>query len=141
MKRRQVLFLCTGNSCRSQMAEAIVNHQMQDTWIAYSAGTHPAGYVHPVALQVLAELGIEHHGQSKGVDRFQDLPFDLIITVCDSASEECPVWPGSGQRLHIGFPDPAEVSGSEAEILTAFRNVRDDIIQEIPRVLAQITYQ
>ncbi len=90
MKQR-VLFLCTGNSCRSQMAEAIVNTSLGDLWQAASAGTEPAGYVHPMALRALAEIGIEHHGRSKPVDEFRDAPFDLVVTVCHSASEACPV--------------------------------------------------
>lgn len=137
MIKSRVLFLCTGNSCRSQMAEAIVNAHMGESWEAYSAGTHPAGFVHPKALQVLGENAIEHQGRSKSVDEFRNNHFDLVITVCDSAAEECPVWLGSGQRLHLGFPDPAKVAGGEAEILAAFRSVRDDMIREVPRILEQ----
>jgi len=136
--KRRVLFLCTGNSCRSQMAEGFVNDRMRERWDAYSAGTHPTGYVHPLALQVLREIGIAHQGRSKGIEEIRDIPFDIVITVCDSAAEECPIWLGCGKIFHIGFPDPAKVSGSEVEILAAFRDVRDDIIREIPRILDQI---
>ena len=131
MKHR-VLFLCTGNSCRSQLAEAIVNARLGDEWHAYSAGTKPAGHVHPNALRVLAEIGIEHPGRSKSVQEYRDQPFDLVVTVCDAAAEDCPLWLGQGQRVHLGFPDPAKATGTEAEILTAFRRVRDDIGEQIP---------
>lgn len=134
MKHR-VLFLCTGNSCRSQLAEAIVNARLGDEWQAYSAGTKPAGYVHPNALRVLAEIGIEHPGRSKSVQEYRGQPFDLVVTVCDAAAEDCPLWLGQGQRVHLGFPDPAKATGTEAEILTAFRRVRDDIGEQIPGLL------
>jgi len=134
MKHR-VLFLCTGNSCRSQLAEAIVNARLGDEWQAYSAGTKPAGHVHPNALRVLAEIGIEHPGRSKSVQEYRDQLFDLVVTVCDAAAEDCPLWLGQGQRVHLGFPDPAKATGTEAEILTAFRRVRDDIGEQIPGLL------
>ena len=131
----KVLFLCRGNSCRSQMAEAIVNARLGETWTAVSAGTRPAGYVHPLALQVLAEVGIEHHGRSKPMDEWMGQPFDLVVTVCEEAEQDCPVWLGQGQRLHLSFPDPAKASGSQAEVLAAFRAVRDDMVQKIPALL------
>lgn len=135
MKRR-VLFLCTGNSCRSQMAEAIVNARLGDHWEAVSAGTHPAGYVHPHAVAVLAEMGIDWQGRtSKSTDLFRDVPFDLVVTVCDSAAENCPLWLGQGKRVHMGFPDPATASGSPEQILGAFRAVRDAIAEQIPALL------
>ena len=133
--KKKVLILCTGNSCRSQMAEAIVNHFLGDAWRAVSAGTQPAGYVHPLALEVLAEIGIQHQGESKSTDRFRDDAFDLVITVCDDAAENCPVWLGPGKRVHIGFPDPANVVGSREERIQAFRQVRDDIRAQIPAYL------
>src|SRR5512139_598338 len=89
---RNVLFLCTGNSCRSQMAEAIVNARLSNDWRAYSAGTVPAGYVHPKAIQVLEEIGITHQGESKSAEEFRGVDFDLIVTVCGDAAENCPVW-------------------------------------------------
>jgi len=138
--KRKVLFLCTGNSARSQMAEAIVNARLGDAWEAVSAGTKPTGYVHPLALRALAEMGIDHHGtRSKSVDEFRNMPFDLVVTVCDAAAEECPLWPGQGKRVHLGFPDPASVPGTEEEVLEVFRQVRDDIAQEIPALLRQWT--
>jgi arsenate reductase (thioredoxin) len=137
MKRR-VLFLCTGNSCRSQMAEAIVNTRVGDAWEAYSAGTQPAGYVHPLAVRVLAEIGIAHEGRSKHADEYRALPFDLVVTVCDDAAENCPVWLGQGKRAHLGFPDPARATGTEDEVMTAFRQVRDDIAQQAPDLLKKL---
>lgn len=133
---RKVLFLCTGNSCRSQMAEAIVNAHLGDRWQAFSAGTYPAGYVHPKALQALEEIGILHQGRSKHVDELRQVDFDLVVTVCDSAAEECPLWLGPGIRLHHSFPDPAKATGTEEEILAVFRQVRDDIVREIPELLS-----
>jgi arsenate reductase len=131
MAEKSVLILCTGNSCRSQIAEAIVNHDLAGQWRAFSAGTQPAGYVHPLAVKVLAEIGINHHGVSKSTEQFRGLPLDVVITVCDDAAENCPVWLGSGKKVHIGFPDPAKVKGSEDEVLAAFRQVRDDIRDKI----------
>ncbi len=132
---KKILFLCTGNSCRSQMAEAIINARLGKEWEAVSAGTQPTGYVHPIAIQVLKEIGIDHHGISKSVDQFRVIDFDLVVTVCDDAAENCPIWLGKGKRIHMGFPDPAKATGSEAEILQAFRSVRDRILKEIPELL------
>jgi len=133
---RRVLFLCAGNSCRSQMAEALVNAR-QTGWHAVSAGVRPAGSVNPMAVQVLREVGIEHRGESKSVERFRDHEFDLVVTVCDDANEECPVWLGKGRRLHESFADPAKAEGSEAEQLDVFRQIRDQIALKIPRLLGQ----
>lgn len=136
IKPKKVLFLCTGNSCRSQMAEAIVNARMED-WQAVSAGTIPAGYVHPKAIQVLSEVGIQHDGRSKLADEFRSVDFNLVVTVCDSAAEECPLWLGQGKRVHHSFSDPAKAQGSEEEVLAVFRQVRDQIAQEIPALLGK----
>jgi arsenate reductase len=135
---QKVLFLCTGNSCRSQMAEGLVNHFLGDRWIAYSAGTEPAGYVHPLAVQVMSDLEInisDHY--SKSTEEFREVEFDQVITVCDDAAENCPLWLGSGRVTHIGFPDPAKATGAEAERLAVFRHVRDDIGQRVLNHLAQ----
>lgn len=132
---KKVLFLCTGNSCRSQMAEAMVDARLGETWAAFSAGTKPAGYVHPKAVAALAEIGIRFVGRSKHVDEFKDQDFDLVVTVCDSAAEECPLWIGSGRRVHLGFPDPAKAEGSEEEIMHVFRRVRDDMESEVLQLL------
>ena len=130
--KRKVLFLCTGNSCRSQMAEAIVNARLADRWHAVSAGTKPAGYAHPKALQALSEIGIHHEGRSKSADEFREADLDLVVTVCDSAAEECPVWLGKGKRTHHSFPDPALTDD-----IHDFRNVRDDIEREIIGLLTK----
>jgi arsenate reductase len=134
--KRKVLFLCTGNSCRSHMAEAIVNARLGEEWEAVSAGTKPTGSVHPKAVAALAEIGIQHQGRSKSADEFQGVDFDLVVTVCDSAAEECPVWLGKGRKLHHSFPDPAKAQGTDDEIMAAFRAVRDAILSEIPALLA-----
>jgi arsenate reductase (thioredoxin) len=134
-KIHSVLFLCTGNSCRSQMAEAIVNARLSDDWRAFSAGTVPAGYVHPKAIQVLDEIGITHTGESKSTDQFREMSFDLVVTVCDDAAENCPVWLGNGKRVHLGFPDPAKAEGTDEEKLAVFRSVRDAIMQKVPELL------
>ena len=135
MKKAKVLFLCTGNSCRSMMAEAIINAHFGDNWEASSAGTKPTGYVHPMAIQVLTEIGINHQGRSKHVDEFMQTHFDLIVTVCDNAVETCPVWLGTEPRVHLEFPDPAIVTGNDEFVKAAFRQVRDDIIQKVPPAL------
>jgi arsenate reductase len=138
--KQKVLFLCTGNSARSQMAEAIVNARLGDAWKAHSAGTRPAGYVHPNALRALREIGIEHTGRSKNADEFRTAALDLVVTVCDDAAEECPVWLGPGRRVHLGFPDPAKVQGTEAEVMAAFRKVRDDILARMPALLGDLPH-
>jgi arsenate reductase len=137
-KTRSVLFLCTGNSCRSQIAEAIVNARLSDDWRAFSAGTVPAGYVHPKAIQVLDEIGIKHVGESKSADQFRDMDLDLVVTVCDDAAENCPVWLGKGKRVHLGFADPAKAQGTDEEQLTVFRSVRDAIVQQVPELLSRL---
>lgn len=121
------------------MAEAIVNLLFVDTWQASSAGTKPAGYVHPKAIRVLSEVGIQHDGNSKHVHKFFDMPFDLVVTVCDSAAEECPLWLDKGKSVHISFPDPAAATGTEEELLDIFRQVRDDITIKVPLILRQWT--
>ncbi|GAB4491781.1 MAG: arsenate reductase ArsC [Anaerolineales bacterium] len=129
---KKVLFLCTGNSCRSQMAEAIVNARLGDEWQAVSAGTKPAGYTHPKAIAALAEIGIQHQGRSKQAEEFFGQEFDLVVTVCDSAAEDCPVWLGKGKKVHHSFFDPATTDD-----MADFRRVRDEIAQVIPEILTQ----
>lgn len=130
--KKQVLFLCTGNSCRSHMAEGMVNHFVGDEWQAYSAGTEPTGYVHPLALAAMAEVGVDLAGHvSKSVALFRERPFDLVLTVCDDAAENCPLWLGSGNVAHIGFPDPAQARGSSEEQMAVFRQVRDDMQRQL----------
>ena len=133
----KVLFLCTENACRSQMAEGLVNHHLAGKVRAYSAGVRPSK-VNPRAIRVMAELGIDISKQwSKSVEDFKDLPFDLVITVCDQAREECPFFPGPTEKLHVGFPDPGRATGSEPEILLAFRRVRDAMREQILPLLQQ----
>ncbi len=127
---KKVLFLCTGNSCRSQMAEAIVNAKMGEVWQAVSAGTKPAGYVHPKALDALSEIGIQHTGRSKLADEFKGVDFELVVTVCDSAAEECPIWLGKGKKVHHSFSDPAVTDDMDD-----FRKVRDEIERVIIELL------
>jgi arsenate reductase len=136
VSKKRVLFLCTGNSARSQMTEGLVNHLLGNRWEAYSAGTAPTGYVHPLAMRAMAELGIDISAQhSKPVDTFRNTDFDLVITVCDDAARNCPVWLGKGKKVHLGLLDPAAATGSEAERLEVFRRVRDAIWQRIPACL------
>lgn len=112
------------------MAEAIINVRMGGEWQAFSAGTKPAGYVHPKALEALSEIGIQHTGSSKRADEFQGVDFDLVVTVCDSAAEECPVWLGKGKRVHHSFIDPAL-----SDDMNVFRAVRDEIEREMVALL------
>jgi arsenate reductase len=136
---KTVLFLCTGNSCRSQMAEAIVNARYSE-WRAFSAGTKPAGYVHAKAIQALEEIGITHSGESKQINDLPTKDFDLVVTVCDSAAEECPVWPGkAGKRVHHGFVDPAKAKGTAEEQMAVFRQVRSEMLEVIPKLLGENT--
>jgi len=131
-RKKNVLFLCTGNSARSQMAEGLVNHFLSDEWEAYSAGTAPASYVHPLAVKAMAELGIDISGhRSKSTKEFRNADLDLVVTVCDDAAENCPVWLGTGRKVHSGFADPAAAAGSEDEQLAVFRRVRDEILEHV----------
>ena len=133
---KSILFLCTGNSCRSQMAEAIVNAHHNKEWKAYSAGTKPAGYVHLKVTTALNEIGIAHVGKSKHIDELHTKDFDVVVTVCDDAAEECPVWPGkAGKRVHHGFVDPAKAEGTDAEQMAVFRQVRSEMLEVIPKLL------
>ena len=130
--KRKFLVLCTGNSCRSQMAEAIINAERGEQWAAFSAGTNPADKVHPKAVLALKELGNNAGGLApKPIGDFYGQAFDVIITVCDDAAENCPVWPGQGIRKHIGFPDPAQATGTDATVMEVFRQVRDAIRLQI----------
>lgn len=125
---KSILILCTGNSCRSQMAEGFLK-SFNGGLEVHSAGTEPSSQVHPKAVQVMDEIGINiSGGYPKSVDQFLVRSFDYVITVCDNAKETCPVFMGEvGEQLHIGFEDPAEADGTEAEVLNVFRNVRDQI--------------
>ena len=127
----KVLFLCTHNSCRSQLAEALINHLAGDKIKASSAGTQPA-FVHPLAIKVLQELGIDTAPlRSKGLDKFGGQEFDYAITLCADAEQACPVFFGKTKRAHIGFEDPAKAEGSEEEKMAVFRRVRDQIKERL----------
>ncbi len=131
MNQRQlpiVLILCTGNSCRSHVAEGILRQAAADRLDVRSAGSNPVGYVHPMAIQVMAEIGIDisaHH--SKHMDEFLQQDVETVITVCGNADQACPMFPGQLNRHHWGFDDPAHAQGGENEKLTMFRRVRDEI--------------
>jgi len=109
----------------------MINWFLGGQWQAFSAGTRPAGYVHPLAIKALAEIGIHHTGESKSAETFRGETFDAVITVCDDAAEDCPVWLGIGKRRHISFPDPAKAQGSEEEQMVVFRQVRDDMRAQV----------
>jgi arsenate reductase (thioredoxin) len=126
-ERKRLLFLCTGNSARSQMAEGLLRHEAGDRFEVFSAGTHPT-LIRPEAIAVMHEIGIDISGQrSKSVDEFKGQELDTIITVCDHAKESCPVFPSGTQRLHWPFEDPASVQGIEEDRKAAFRKIRDRI--------------
>jgi arsenate reductase len=125
--RARVLFLCTHNSARSQMAEGLLRHLAEDRFEAHSAGTE-ATHVRPLAIRAMDEIGVDISSQeSKTLDRYLGEPFDHVITVCDDANEACPFFPGARNRLHWSFEDPSRTEGSEEERLAVFRSVRDRI--------------
>lgn len=133
----KVLFLCTENACRSQMAEGLINHDLAGRVTARSAGVRPSR-VNPRAVRVMAELGLDISRQrSKPVDELAGETFDLVITVCDQARELCPLFPGETEVMHLGFPDPARATGTEEEILAAFRQVRDALRDQLVPLLEQ----
>ncbi len=139
--RRRVLFLCTHNSSRSQMAEGLLRARGGERYEAFSAGTHPRS-VHPLAIRAMAEVGIdlsEAAGyRAKSMDEFiNQPPMDLVVTVCDEAAEECPFFPGARRQVHWGFPDPSKATGTEEERLAAFREVRDGLAKRIATFLAE----
>ena len=128
---KRVLFLCTGNSARSQMAEGLLRHIAGDRFEVASAGVSPTK-VRPEAIEVMREIGIDISRQhSKAVDEFVGREFDYVITVCDNANEQCPVFPGDTKRIHWSFDDPAAVEGDELTRLTVFRRVRDEILERL----------
>jgi len=132
----RVLILCTGNSARSQMAEGLLRHDGGERFEVHSAGTVPS-FVRPQAIEAMREIGIDISGhRSKSVDEFAGQEFDYVITVCDNANENCPVFPGKTKRIHWSFDDPAEALGTEEEKLAVFRRVRNEIAEKL-RTLAQ----
>ena len=129
--RKRLLVLCTGNSARSQMAEGLFRRAAGPGWEIFSAGTTPSR-VRPEAIAVMSEIGIDISGhRSKSVDEFAGQPFDFVVTVCDNARDNCPVFPGPAKRLHWSFEDPAAVSGDEPARLEAFRRIRDQIRPQV----------
>jgi arsenate reductase (thioredoxin) len=126
--KKRVLFLCTHNSARSQMADGLLRKMAGDRYDVFSAGTE-ATRVHPLAIEAMHELDIDIAGhQSKTLESFRGQRFDYVITVCDRANESCPSFPGPVERIHKGFEDPAQAKGTEAQRLQAFRRIRDDIL-------------
>lgn len=126
----RVLILCTGNSCRSHMAEGILRDVAGDLLEVHSAGSMPAGYVHPKAIAVLAEIGLDISGHtSKHMNEFLDREIETVITVCGNADQACPMFPGQVNRHHWPFDDPAHATGTEDEVIGEFRRVRDEIVR------------
>ena len=133
---KRVLILCTGNSCRSQMAEVLWRDIGGDAWQVYSAGSDPAGYVHPQAIEALQEVGLPTEGlSSKSMNQFCLSQIDLVVTVCDNAKDSCPAMVGDVEQLHWPFEDPAHFEGSHAEKLKKFGEVRDLIKTRITEYL------
>jgi arsenate reductase len=140
-KIARILFVCTHNSARSQMAEGFLRHHASDGFEACSAGTKP-GALRPLAVQVMAEEGIDISRQrAKSIDAFVEEPFDYVVTVCDDANETCPVFPNARQRLHWGFPDPSQARGTPDERLAVFRAVRDAIRARVEQFVASTLHK
>ena len=138
MPLRHVLILCTGNSCRSQMAADWVRQRLGDRWQVVSAGTRPAEQVHPLAVRVMAEAGVDITARRpEHVDRYLGDSWDLVVTVCDSARESCPRFPRAVETLHVSFEDPALAQGGEEERLAVFRRVRDEIRTRLVPAIAE----
>ncbi len=128
MNKPTILILCTGNSCRSHLAEGILRAALNDGYIVASAGSKPAGYVHPLGIKAMAEIGIDISAHtSKHMDEFLNQNVETVITVCGNADQACPMFPGQLNRHHWGFDDPAHATGTDEEIMTVFRRVRDEI--------------
>ncbi len=139
--RKKILFLCTGNACRSQMAEGWARALKSDRLEAWSAGVLPC-FVHPLAIRVMEEAGVDITAQySKHVDDLPEIRFDYVVTLCDYADSQCPVVPGQGKRIHHPFEDPIHARGTEAEVLAKFRSVRNRIrafVDKMPEILERI---
>jgi len=139
MKPR-ILFLCTGNSCRSHMAEGWLRKLGGDRYESLSAGAKPSGYVHPLAIKAMVEVGVDvSQHRSKSIDEFNDQTLDVLVTVCDNARESCPTFTGAKRMLHWSFDDPALATGTDAEKMSVFRRVRDEIRQRITNYLQEET--
>ncbi len=134
----RILFLCTGNSCRSQMAEALLRHLAGDRFVALSAGSHPAGFIHPLAIETMRRMNVPMEGQySKSWNVFADEPLDVVITVCDhAAGQACPTWPGHPLVVHWDLPDPVFVKGTDDQRLAAARRVAEQLQDAIEGLIA-----
>jgi arsenate reductase len=133
-KRKRVLFLCTGNSCRSQMAEGLLRSLGGDRFEVHSAGSKPAGYVHPMAIEAMREVKLDLTGAtSKSLTQFDGQSFDYVVTVCDNAKEDCPVFPAVAKMVHWSFDDPASATGNDEQKMRVFRRVRDEIRHRVRR--------
>jgi arsenate reductase len=133
-KRKRVLFLCTGNSCRSQMAEGLLRSLGGDRFEVHSAGSKPAGYVHPMAIEAMREVQLDLSGAtSKSLTQFDGQSFDYVVTVCDNAKEDCPVFPAVAKMVHWSFDDPASATGNDEQKMRVFRRVRDEIRHRVRR--------
>ena len=129
--KKKILFICTHNSARSQMAEGYMKAKYGDRYEVFSGGTEP-GQVHPMAIEVMKEIGIDISGhRSKLIDEFYRKGIETVVTVCDSVQKACPFFPGAKEEIHQGFPDPSAFKGSDEEVRVGFRKVRDEIIQWI----------
>lgn len=139
MKNKRVLILCTGNSARSQMAEGLLRWLSRDELVVFSAGTNPT-QVRPEAIQVMRELGVDISNQwSKSIDLYMEHQFDYVITVCDNANESCPILPGAAQRIHWSFADPAKVEGDDQIRLNSFREIRDQIQEQLTMWISSVS--
>ena len=136
VQKKRILFICTGNSCRSQMAEGFLRHMSGDKFEVFSAGVKPT-QVNPLAIKVMAEVGVDiSKHKSKSAMEFIGQQFDYVITVCDNAKQTCPIFPGHYEKLHWSLEDPAEAKGSEEERLVVFRRIRDEIKDSVLVFLA-----
>jgi arsenate reductase len=137
--KKKVLFLCTGNAARSQMAEALARAFHGELIDPVSAGSRPAGYVHPLAIRAMAELGVDLDGAtSKGAEQFRNQPFDVVVTVCDSAAADCPTWPGAKRLEHWSIPDPSWGPDDPATRFDRFQATRDDLRRRIDELAASL---
>jgi len=135
--KKSVLFICTHNAVRSQMAEALLNYLCGDRYTAFSAGSDPT-QIDPLVISVMSEIGIDvRHHRSKGLDAFKDSKLDYIVTVCDSAHEACPYFPGGNLRIHKGFSDPSKFQGNREDVIPEYRRIRDEIKKWIEKEFNQ----
>ena len=139
MPKKRILFLCTGNAARSQMAEGLMRAHHGEAFDVFSAGSRPAGWVHPLAVKALAEIGIDAGAQySKSADEFIDQPFDCVVTVCDSAAQDCPVWPGAKRLEHWPIKDPSWGPDDPATRFDRFVETRDEIARRIEELVPSL---